>query len=140
MLYNVLVACNPDGCALLHYNSNGGLGTPVMQAVMTKHVTQSIVGGDTFIMTKCSTCTGDVCVCDHDSPPPRLDDTIQCAFQTRPTRATPVTLLQHASRVAMDAQSGELFVFSEQLEVLDHCGEQIKSHFQPSERKHEFLE
>lgn len=103
------------GCALLHYNSNGGLGSPVMQAFMTKPVTQSIVGGDTFIMTKCSTCSGNVCACDHDSPPPRLDDTIQ----TGPTRATPVTLLQHGSRVAMDARSGELFVFSEQLEVID---------------------
>jgi len=90
--------------ALMHYNSLGGLGSPVMQVNTSKLVTQSVVGGDSFIMSHCSTCTGKVCLCNT------LDKE---ESYTGPIRSTPVTLLKDSSRVAMNYKSDELFVFSE---------------------------
>ena len=93
---------------LLNYSLSGGLGSPAMQVIRSKLVTQSVVGGDSFIMSYCNTCTGKECLCysKHESA--------TCnSLLNGPMRAEPVTLLENLCRVAMDYTSGELFVFSD---------------------------
>jgi hypothetical protein len=99
-------------CALMHYHALGGKGSPVMRVAASKRVTQSVVGGDSFTLSRCGTCTGKVCVCRTEETSPVHADSATCNA-TGPTRATPVTLLHDSSRIAMDYQSGQLFVFSE---------------------------
>jgi len=94
---------------LMNYNLSGGLGSPTMQVIMSKLITQSVVGGDSFIMSYCDTCTGKVCVCSSSSK----HDSATCNRINGPVRTEPVTLLKNLSRVAMNYTSGELFVFSD---------------------------
>lgn len=103
------------GCALMDYNSRGNSGSPIMQVTRSKRVTQKIVGGDSYIMSHCATCTGKMCFCGNDASKRGYET---CNI-TGPTRAEPVTLLKNDSQVGMDYQSGELFVFSEHQTAFD---------------------
>ena len=95
---------------LMNYSLSGGLGSPVMQVIMSKLVTQSVVGGDSFIMSYCNTCTGKECVCSSVSK----HESATCNSRINgPMRAEPVTLLKNLCSIAMDYKSGDLFVFSE---------------------------
>ena len=91
---------------LLNYNLSGGLGSPAMQVIMSKRITQSVVGGDSFIISYCNTCTGNMCLC---SSPSKNDSE---NWNNGPIRAEPITLLKNLCSVAMDYRSGDLFVFS----------------------------
>lgn len=102
-------------CALMDYNSRGNSGSPIMQVNRIKLVTQKVVGGDSYIMSNCATCTGKMCFCENDASK-RGSETCNI---TGPTRAEPVTLLKNYSQVCMDYQSGELFVFSEHQTAFD---------------------
>jgi hypothetical protein len=51
------------GSALRTYNEHGGKGEPVMQATRVQLVTQAVVGGDTFKISSCDTCSGAACRC-----------------------------------------------------------------------------
>jgi hypothetical protein len=106
------------GCALTQYHALGGRGSPIMQVVASKRVTQSVVGGDSFLLSRCGTCTGNACACgpvDASS----IHDDAATHNATGPTRATPVTLLHDSARIAMDYPSGQLYVFSEQPVAFD---------------------
>lgn len=94
---------------LINYSLYGGIGSPAIQVITSKLITQSIVGGDSFIMSYCNTCTGKECVCCSK------DNSVTCnsGINDGPMRAEPVTLLKNLSHIAMDYKLGELFVFSE---------------------------
>ena len=83
------------GCAMAEYRSRGGAGSPVMQVCGARRVTQSLVGGDAFVVRTCA------------------EPLSECHSATAPPRAEAVTLLPTSSRVAVDERSGELYVFSE---------------------------
>jgi ubiquitin len=87
-----------------------------MQINMNKVVKQKIVGGDTFIMSHCNTCTGQVCLCSNIKSQIQ-HDSVSRNMMSGPTRAEPVTLLKNLSRIAMNYESNELFVFSEYQEA-----------------------
>jgi len=99
---------------LMNYSLSGGVGTPAMQVIMSKLITQSVVGGDSFIISYCNICTGKECLCyskhESDTCNSRINGSI---------RAEPVTLLKNLCRIAMDYKSGELFVFSEHQSTFD---------------------
>ena len=99
---------------LLNYSLSGGVGTPAMQVIMSKLITQSVVGGDSFIISYCNICTGKECLCYSK------DDSATCNSRINgPIRAEPVTLLKNLCSIAMDYKSGELFVFSEHQSTFD---------------------
>jgi hypothetical protein len=94
----------------MNYSLSGGIGLPAMQVIMSKLITQSVIGGDTFIMSYCKICTGKECVCSSLTK----DESATCDSRINgPIRAEPVTLLKNLCSIAMDYKSGELFVFSE---------------------------
>ena len=99
---------------LMQYSLSGGLGSPALQVITSKLITQSVVGGDSFIMSYCNTCTGKECVCSSKH------DLVTCNSRIKGAmRAEPVTLLKNLCSIAMDYKSGELFVFSEHQTTLD---------------------
>jgi hypothetical protein len=99
--------------ALARFREHGGTGTPAMQVATSKRVTQTTVLGDAFLMWNCDKCTGDVCLCgDDDAPPPD-----ESSNRTGPVRGRPITQLPDSCRVAMDYQSGELYVLSAERQV-----------------------
>jgi hypothetical protein len=61
----------------------------VVQVAMSKRVTQTVVGGDTFLIPNC----------------------VEGGWPLAAERARPITLMPDSSRIAMDHASGELYVF-----------------------------
>jgi ubiquitin len=109
------------GSAMRTFNEHEGKGAPLMQATMVQLVTQAVVGGDTFEISYCSSCSGAKCQCSKEETLHRL--TTLFATATSNVDFTPVSLLQDGSRVAMDA-TGDLFVCSERQESLTATNQQ----------------
>jgi ubiquitin len=111
------------GSALRTYKEHGGKGEPLMQATRVQLVTQAVVGGDTFAISKCDTCSDpDVCRCSNQETLRRL----AALFATATSNVSfkPVSLLTAGSRIAMDGRTGDLFVCSEHQDCLNSTNEQ----------------